>query len=74
MWSTVRGRERSTLHDYRNSINFYLNPRWGELPVDAITPTDVEELRDELMKTEPSSRTVVRHLTVAHGVFKHAMR
>jgi integrase len=41
-----------------------------------IAPTvlDVEKLRDELMKTDLSPRTVVRQLTVAHGVFKHAMR
>ena len=70
----VRGRERSTLHDYRSSVDTYLKPRWKDAPVDAITPADVEELRDELMKSGLSPRTVVRHLTVAHGVFKHAMR
>ena len=70
----VRGRERATLHDYRSSIDTYLEPRWGDLPVSAITPNDVERLRDELMGQELSARTVVRHLTVAHGVFKHAMR
>jgi integrase len=70
----VRGRERSTLHDYRSSIRNYLDPRWRDTPVDAITPADVEDLRDELLQTDLSPRTVVRHLTVAHGVFKHAMR
>jgi integrase len=71
----VRGRERATLHDYRNSIDTYLNPRWGDWPVDAVTPADVERLRDELIEAGTvSPRTVVRHLTVAHGVFKHAMR
>ncbi|HEY7621444.1 MAG TPA: site-specific integrase [Solirubrobacteraceae bacterium] len=70
----VRGRERSTLHDYRSSIKNYLDPRWRDMPVDAITPADVEDLRDELLQTDLSARTVVRHLTVAHGVFKHAIR
>ena len=69
----VRGREASTVADYRGSINNYLNPRWGEQPITEITPADVEAFRDELIP-QMSARTVVRHLTVAHGVFKHAVR
>lgn len=34
----------------------------------------METLRDDLMAAGLSARTVVRHLTVAHGVFKHAVR
>ena len=37
-------------------------------------PIDVEALRDDLKAAGLSPRTVVRHLTVAHGVFKHAIR
>lgn len=70
----VKGREYSTLRDYRVSIRRYLDPRWGDRPVTAIRPADVEALRDELMAAGLSPRTVVRHLTVAHGVFKHAIR
>lgn len=70
----VKAREFSTLRDYRLSIRRYLEPRWGDQPVTAISSRDVEELRDELMQSGLSARTVVRHLTVAHGVFKHAMR
>lgn len=70
----VRGRERATLADYRGSLNAYLLPRWGDRPVTSITPSEVEQLRDELMTGDISPRTVVRHLTVAHGVFKHAVR
>jgi integrase len=70
----VRGREAATISDYRGSVNGYLNPRWGERPVDSITSDDVEALRDELTAAELSPRTVVRHLTVAHGVFRYAMR
>ncbi len=49
----------------------------------SITPADVTALRDDLLKatregkengTPLSARTIVRHLTVAHGVFKYAMR
>jgi len=70
----VKGREFSTLKDYRNSIRRYLNPRWGDRPVTAVRPADVEQLRDDLMQVGLSARTVVRHLTVAHGVFTTTMR
>ncbi len=79
----VKGREASTLRDYKQSLSRYLLPRWGDLPVCSITPADVAALRDELLQTRRegredgpllSARTVVRHLTVAHGVFKHAIR
>jgi integrase len=70
----VRGRERSTLRDYAGSVRAYLVPRWGELPVTAVTPEHVEALRDELLAAGLTPRTVVRHLTVTHGIFKYAMR
>ena len=70
----VKGREYSTVRDYANSIRLYLVPRWGERPVVSIRPAAVAGLRDELMAAGLSARTVVRHLTVAHGVFKHAVR
>jgi len=70
----VKRREFATVKDYRLSVERYLNPRWGDRPVRAITPVDVAKLRDECMAQGLSARTVVRHLTVAHGVFKHAVR
>lgn len=70
----VKGREQSTLRDYRGSLTRYLLPRWRDRPVHAIAPADVEQLRDEILGSGVSSRTVVRHLTVAHGVFRHAVR
>ncbi len=71
---SVKGRERTTVSDYRGSIERHLDPRWGELPIDAIAAEDVEALRDELLAAGLSARTVVRHLTVAHGVFRFARR
>ncbi|MBA2428879.1 MAG: site-specific integrase, partial [Thermoleophilaceae bacterium] len=70
----VKGREFATVKDYRLSISRYLRPRWGDLPVGAITPGEVARLRDELMAAGLSPRSVVRHLTVCHGIFKHAVR
>ena len=73
----VKGRTFGTLRDYRHALNRYLLPRWGERPVESITPAEVAALRDELLARKPkplSPRSVVRHLMVAHGVFKHAVR
>jgi integrase len=70
----VKGRERSTILDYANSISLYLEPRWGSRPVGSIVPAEVAKLRDDLLAAGLAPRTVVRHLTVAHGVFKHAVR
>ena len=64
----VKGREFSTVKDYRLSISRYLGPRWGDRPLASIAPGDVAKLRDELMAAGLAPRTVVRHLTVAHGV------
>jgi len=70
----VKGREVSTVLDYRNSIRRYLDPRWGARRVASIAPGEVAALRDELLAAGLAPRTVVRHLTVAHGVFRHAVR
>jgi integrase len=73
----VKGRSFGTLRDYRHSLTRYLLPRWGERPVASITPSEVAALRDELLARKPkplSPRSVVRHLMVTHGVFKHAVR
>ncbi|MGO9791451.1 MAG: tyrosine-type recombinase/integrase [Solirubrobacteraceae bacterium] len=79
----VKGREAATVRDYRQSLRRYLLPAWRDRPVSSITPKDVAALRDKLLATRRenrengptlSARTVVRHLTVAHGVFKYAVR
>lgn len=70
----VKQREFATLKAYRLSVERYLRPRWGERPVGSITPAEVAALRDDLMARGLSARTVVRHLTVSHGIFKHAVR
>lgn len=70
----VKRREVTTIKDYRNSIRRYLAPRWGERAVTSIKPAEVAAMRDELLAAGLSPRTVVRHLTVAHSVFKHAVR
>jgi integrase len=70
----VNQREAATLRDYQGSLTRYLLPRFGEQAIGSIQPRDLEAMRDELLAAGLSPRTVVRHLTVAHGVFKYAMR
>lgn len=70
----VKGREQSTLSDYRSSLNAHLLPRWADRPVASITPAEIADLRDDCLAAGLSPRTVVRHLTVAHGVFRQAVR
>ena len=62
------------MKDYRLSLSRYLRPRWGQRPVGSITPAEVATLRDELLTLGLSPRSVIRHLPVTHGVFKHAVR
>jgi len=70
----VKGREHSTIRDYKSSIKSTLGPRFAERPVASITPAEIAAMRDELIAAGLKPRTVVRHLTVAHGVFRHAVR
>lgn len=65
---------RSTVADYRGVVR-YLSPRFGDRPVESITPDDVERYRDDLdAEGRLSPRVIVRHLTVLHGIFRRAMR
>jgi len=71
----TRRREPSTVADYRGVIDGYLLPRWRDRDVASITSDEIEEYRDELLAGgRLSARTVVRHLTVLHGVLKRPMR
>jgi integrase len=72
----TRGREPSTIADYRGVIDGYLLEHLGaDTPVERITHRDVEGYRDALLAEQRlSNRTIVRHLTVLHGIFKRAAR
>lgn len=72
----VRQIDPSTLADYRGVIDGYLLKEFGaDTPLDTITPEPIEAYRDRLMAAgRLSNRTIVRHLTVLHGIFKRAAR
>ena len=73
--SEVRRIDADTAADYRGVIQGYLVPQFGERPVETITPDDIDAYKEKLIGAgRLSNRTIVRHLTVLHGIFKRAKR
>lgn len=73
--SESRQRDAVTVRDYKGVIEGYLLPTFGEQALDAITADAIEAYRDRLLfDGRLSARTIVRHLTVLHGIFKRAKR
>jgi integrase len=77
----VKRIDRKTVADYRGVIEGYLLPEFGELPLEDVTPDLIDAYKERLIAKQrqskrgsPSNRTIVRHLTVLHGIFKRAMR
>ena len=73
--SDEREREKSTVQDYRSVIDGYLLDEFGPLAIEAITPDMVDTYKKRLVNEgRLSNRTIVRHLTVLHGIFRRAKR
>lgn len=71
----VRQIDAKTLADYRGVINGYLLEEFGPLSLEAVTPDLVDAYKERLIREgKLSARTIVRHLTVLHGVFKRSKR
>jgi integrase len=72
----VRQIDAATLADYRGVIDGYLMDAFGAgAALESITPETIERYRDRLLDAgKLSNRTIVRHLTVLHGIFKRAKR
>jgi integrase len=71
----VRKREPSTVRDYRYVIDRYLLPTFGPRRLETITADDIDAYKERLLADgRLSNRTVVRHLTVLHGIFRRAAR
>jgi integrase len=71
----VRKIDDKTVRDYRSICERYLIPRFGDRPIGSITADDIDEYKERLIAEQRlSNRSVVRVLTVAHGVFKRAAR
>lgn len=73
--ANIRQREASTVTDYRSVINAYLLPEFGPVPLDAITADMIDAYKERLLaERRLGNRTIVRHLTVLHGIFRRAAR
>lgn len=71
----IRQIDPTTLKDYRGVVNGYLLPKFGNKPLEAITPDDIDAYKEDLIAEDRlTNRTIVRHLNVLHGIFKRAMR
>jgi integrase len=71
----VRQIDTKTLSDYRGVVDGYLLEEFGEVSLEAITPDEVDAYKERLIaEGRLSNRTIVRHLTVLHGIFKRAKR
>src|SRR5581483_10421333 len=74
-----RGRKASTVEDYRSIIRVHLLPAFGRVPIEDITPRDIDRFADSLVEREFNGqritpRTRIKILNVLHGVFKRARR
>jgi integrase len=71
----VRQIDSDTAADYRGVIDGYLVSEFGDRPVEAVTPDNIDAYKEKLIAAgKLSNRTIVRHLTVLHGIFKRAKR
>jgi integrase len=70
-----RQRKRSTVGDARSTIKVHLLPGFGEsTPVEDITTSDVDALRERLLAGKLSHRTVQKVMILMHGVMARAKR
>jgi integrase len=71
----VRQIDAKTLGDYRGVVEGYLLEEFGPLQLETVTPDLVDAYKERLIaERKLSNRTIVRHLTVLHGIFKRAKR
>jgi integrase len=71
----VRQIDAATVRDYRGVVDGYLVPEFGDRPLKAITPDHIDAYKERLIgEGRLSTRVIVRHLTVLHGIFKRARR
>lgn len=77
----VRQIDSDTVADYRGVIDGYLLGEFGDIAIEEVTPDAIDGYKEKLLSGEKpegrrrlSNRTIVRHLTVLHGIFKRAKR
>jgi integrase len=75
-WQAVdRQRERSTLDDYRSAVRVHLDPAFGDLPLEDITPRRIDDWRRSLIDERGlSSRSVNKLLVLLQGICERARK
>lgn len=68
-----KGREPSTVRDYRNTVNRQFVERFKDRQLSEISIDDLEQLRAELLD-QLSRRTAQKTLVLLHGLFRFAVR
>jgi integrase len=71
----VRQVDAVTVADYRGVVERHLLAEFGDQPLERVTPDAIDTYKERLIgEGKLSNRTIVRHLTVLHGIFKRAKR
>ena len=68
------GRKPTTLATYRSQFTSHLAPDLGEVPLDRVTPEQIEGLIAEMRRGGSSPKTIVNALTLLHQIFAFAQR
>jgi integrase len=70
-----RKRKRGTVAGYRSMLNRHLLPAFGTRPVGAITASEIDAYRRELVAAgDLSARSINKLLTQLHSIFRYAER
>jgi len=69
---TAMGRRPSTLQDYESCLRVHLSPFFGDLPLEKIARSDVEDFIDEKLADGKSPKSVRNYLGLLHSLFAHA--
>ena len=69
---TTLGRRRSTLGDYDSYLRIHLQPFFGNLPLEKIARTDVEEFVAEKLADGHAPKSVRNYLGLLHSLFAYA--
>jgi integrase len=69
-----RKREHSTVLGYRRAVEHRLIPKFGKLPLEAITVDDADRWRQELLREELSANSINKLRWYGEAVYKRAQR
>lgn len=70
-----RQRKRSTLNDYRSAVRAHLEPAFGHLAVEDVSPAIIERWRRGMVaEGRLSGRSINKLLTILHGIFERVRR